>query len=273
MNHQRRSFTAAAILSVVLLVVGALPLSAQSAARGSGSLLGQLTEVPPPASEDRSFRSLQDSLDWVSARERARSATGRRLMIDLFERRLFWMNGADTLFVAPVAVGSGDTLSYRNNQWEFTTPRGRRVVRAKEENPTWVPPLWHYVRHARATGRELTHLQAGRAVSLSDGTRLIVRGNRVGRVATDGSFHPVDRGDHIIFDNTVFVPPLGTLDRQISDELGRYKLDLGDAYLIHGTPHKASIGEAVTHGCIRVGDDDLEFIYRYIPVGTPVYIY
>jgi len=273
MNRNRRSSAAAVILSLILLVVGSLPLSAQSSARGNGGLLGQLTEIPPPASEERSFRSLQDSLEWAGARDRARSATTRRLMIDLFERRLFWMDGADTLFVASVAVGSGDTLSYRSNQWEFTTPRGRRIVRAKEENPTWVPPLWHYVRHARATGRELAHLQPGRAVPLSDGTRLVARGNRVGRIAPDGSFHPVERGDHIIFDNTVFVPPLGTLDRQISGELGRYKLDLGSAYLIHGTPHKNSIGEAVTHGCIRVGDDDLEFIYRYVPVGTPVYIY
>ncbi len=194
-------------------------------------------------------------------------------LIDLFERRLFWMDGRDTLFVASVAVGSGDTLSCQGREWRFDTPRGRRVIRSKEANPRWVPPLWHYVRHARSTGRALVHLEAARPVSLSDGTRLTVRGNRVGRLAPDGTFHPVRRGDHIIFDGKVFVPPFGTLDRQVDDELGRYKLDLGDAYLIHGTPHHDSIGEAVTHGCIRLGDEDLVFVYRYVPVGTPVYIY
>jgi hypothetical protein len=56
------------------------------------------------------------------------------------------MDGVDTLFVASVAVGSGDTLSRRTNQWEFNSPRGRRVIRAREENPTWVPPLWHFHR-------------------------------------------------------------------------------------------------------------------------------
>jgi hypothetical protein len=269
LSRRRRS------LPIGLALLAACPsaLSGQSFEGGSGGLLGSIVNAPPPAVVERSFRSVRDSVQWETERERALSARGRRLMIDLFERRLFWMDGPDTLFVATVAVGSGDTLSYQGREWRFDTPRGRRVIRGKEENPRWVPPLWHYVRHARATGRELAHLQAGRPVRLSDGTRLVVRGNRVGRVTPAGEFHPVTRGDHIIFDDTLFVPPLGTLERQVEDELGRYKLDLGDAYLIHGTPHKDSIGEAVTHGCIRVGDEELEFVYRYVPVGTPVYIY
>jgi hypothetical protein len=268
-----RSHLGSALLAAVLLLPAPAPLAGQDAHSDSGGLLGSIVNVPPPADAERSFRSVRDSVQWATERERAISANERRLIVDLFERRLFWMDGPDTLFVAAVAVGSGDTLSYEGREWRFDTPRGRRVIRAKEENPRWVPPLWHYVRHARATGRELAHLTAGRPVPLSDGTRLMVRGNRVGRLDTRGRFHPVQRGDHIIFDGTVFVPPFGTLDRQVDEELGRYKLDLGDAYLIHGTPHKSSIGEAVTHGCIRVGDDDLEFIYRYVPVGTPVYIY
>jgi hypothetical protein len=247
--------------------------SAYGQASAGRTVLGRLAEVPPPAETAPSFRSRADSLEWVRARDAALGAAGHRLTIDLFERRLFWMYGADTLFVARVAVGSGDTLSFGSRSWQFDTPRGRRVIRAKEESPVWVPPLWHYVRHARNTGRPLVELQRGRQVNLSDGSRLAVRGNRVGRVFADGSFEPVGRGDHIIFDDTVFVPPIGTLDRQIIGELGRYKLDMGNAYLIHGTPHQESIGEAVTHGCIRLDDDALEFVYHSVPVGAPVYIY
>lgn len=277
MTHLLRPSTRRLRSLLPAILVGAFlcgaPHIVQAQNGSSSGLLGRIASVPPPASEERSFRSVADSVQWVSARDRALSARGRRLVIDLFERRLFWMDDADTLFVAAVAVGSGDTLSYEGRQWRFDTPRGRRVIRGKEENPTWVPPLWHYVRHARATGRQLAHLEPGKPVPLSDGTRLLVRGDRVGRVTSDGEFHPVRLGDHIIFDDTVFVPPLGTRERRVDDELGRFKLDLGDAYLIHGTPHKSSIGEAVTHGCIRVGDEDLEFVYQYVQVGTPVYIY
>jgi hypothetical protein len=264
----------AAILVVAgLLAWGARPAGAQGTHAADARLPGRLASVPPPAAEAPQFRSLGDSLEWSGARERALQAGGERLVIDLFERRLFWMLGADTVFVARVAVGSGDTLSYGDRQWRFDTPRGRRVVRAMEESPVWTPPLWHYVRHARETGRRLAHLQRGQPVPLSDGTRLVVRGNQVGRLAPDGGFHPIEQGDHIVFDDTVFVPPFGTVNRQIVGELGRYKLDLGNAYLIHGTPHHDSIGEAVTHGCIRLGDEDLEILYRGIRVGTPVYIY
>jgi lipoprotein-anchoring transpeptidase ErfK/SrfK len=29
----------------------------------------------------------------------------------------------------------------------------------------------------------------------------------------------------------------------------------------------------VTHGCVRVGDDDLEYLYRHVPVGTKVLLF
>ena len=30
---------------------------------------------------------------------------------------------------------------------------------------------------------------------------------------------------------------------------------------------------AVTHGCMRLSDPDIEWLYRHVPVGTHVYIY
>jgi lipoprotein-anchoring transpeptidase ErfK/SrfK len=29
----------------------------------------------------------------------------------------------------------------------------------------------------------------------------------------------------------------------------------------------------VTHGCVRLADDDIEWLYENVPVGTKVYIY
>lgn len=44
----------------------------------------------------------------------------------------------------------------------------------------------------------------------------------------------------------------------------------GDRLAIHGTNAPASIGRAVSHGCVRVGDDDLRVLMARVPLGTPV---
>jgi len=56
-------------------------------------------------------------------------------------------------------------------------------------------------------------------------------------------------------------------------ELGAYAMDLGDGYLIHGTLYERALGLSITHGCVRLGDRDLETIYKGVRIGTPVYIY
>lgn len=55
--------------------------------------------------------------------------------------------------------------------------------------------------------------------------------------------------------------------------LGDYALSLGDGYLIHGTLYKRFLGQPVTHGCIRMNDDDLEAVYKTLPTGAKVFIY
>ena len=55
--------------------------------------------------------------------------------------------------------------------------------------------------------------------------------------------------------------------------LGDYALSLGDGYLIHGTLYQRFLGLPVTHGCIRMRDDDLENVYRSMNVGSKVFIY
>ncbi len=66
--------------------------------------------------------------------------------------------------------------------------------------------------------------------------------------------------------------PKSFSDRLDPDVLGDYALAIGDGYLIHGSLYKRTLGMSVTHGCIRVGDDDLEAVFRACPVGTKVYI-
>ena len=55
--------------------------------------------------------------------------------------------------------------------------------------------------------------------------------------------------------------------------LGDYALRLSiPGYLIHGTNRPAGVGMRVTHGCIRMFPEDIEWLYPQVPVDTPVRI-
>ena len=69
------------------------------------------------------------------------------------------------------------------------------------------------------------------------------------------------------------VPPINDPSRYEYGVLGDYALSLGDGYMLHGTLYKRFIGLPVTHGCVRLGDEDLEIIYKSLSVGSKVIIY
>jgi len=69
------------------------------------------------------------------------------------------------------------------------------------------------------------------------------------------------------------VPSASDPSRYERGVLGDYALSLGDGYLIHGTLYKRFLGQPVTHGCIRMNDEDLEDTYNTLPVGAKVFIY
>jgi lipoprotein-anchoring transpeptidase ErfK/SrfK len=67
--------------------------------------------------------------------------------------------------------------------------------------------------------------------------------------------------------------PKDPRERLDAYSLGDYSLSLGDGYLIHGTLYQRLLGRSVTHGCVRLGDADLEAVYQTTPVGAWVFIY
>jgi len=219
------------------------------------------------------FRSRRDSLAWLTARKKAERADGFRIVVSLFDRTLWVMRGEDTLRAATVAVAKGTELKLGDKSWNFETPRGMRTVLRKDSLPIWVPPEWHYAEVAQEHNLKLAHMPQRGSVKLSDGNRLSVRDSIVGVLFTDGVFAPLPIDEEIVFDSTLFVPPVGTKNRRIEGELGRYRLDLGNGYLLHGTPHEETIGTAATHGCIRLKGDDIEWLFENVPVGTKVFIY
>lgn len=70
-------------------------------------------------------------------------------------------------------------------------------------------------------------------------------------------------GDYIII-NKALNPggPFGTMWMSLSKQ----------HYGIHGTNNPSSIGKAVSKGCIRMYNHDVEELSRIVPIGTPVQI-
>lgn len=67
--------------------------------------------------------------------------------------------------------------------------------------------------------------------------------------------------------------PKDQADRVESGILGEYALGFGKGYFIHGTLYTRLLGRNVTHGCIRLNDEDLRTVYRLAKVGTPLLIF
>ena len=49
--------------------------------------------------------------------------------------------------------------------------------------------------------------------------------------------------------------------------------NLGDGYALHGTQQTSQLGQSVSHGCVRLGDKDIEALYKMANVGDEVIMY
>jgi lipoprotein-anchoring transpeptidase ErfK/SrfK len=67
--------------------------------------------------------------------------------------------------------------------------------------------------------------------------------------------------------------PSKSAERAEPGAMGDYALGLGQGYFIHGTLYKRMLGRNVSHGCVRLGDEDLAHLYRNLPIGTRVFIF
>lgn len=67
--------------------------------------------------------------------------------------------------------------------------------------------------------------------------------------------------------------PTRASDRAERGMMGDYALGIGNGYFIHGTLYKRLLGRNVSHGCVRLGDEDLEFLFKTAALGTKVIIF
>jgi L,D-transpeptidase-like protein len=199
------------------------------------------------------------------------------LVVSLAENRLWYKQSGHVLFATEVATGSGKILvgEGASRTWRFETPRGRLAVVSKEEDPAWVPPDWHYQEQAGKRGLVVVHLEPGTALRSRDGSVITVQDDEVIRRRPDGSTSVLtaEDGREIVADGKLVVPPLGSAARKYKGVLGTHRLNLGDGYALHGTNRPETIGRSVSHGCIRLRNEDIARLYGMVDVGTPVFIY
>jgi lipoprotein-anchoring transpeptidase ErfK/SrfK len=55
--------------------------------------------------------------------------------------------------------------------------------------------------------------------------------------------------------------------------LGTTALFVGEGIALHGTNKPELLGQAVSHGCIRMSNEAARMLYHEVEVGTPVFIY
>lgn len=230
------------------------------------------------ATERGAALQVADLLAAFLADRSARDSASNKpyVVVSIADNRLWLKRGQEIVFETRVATGSGKYLEKEGGErWKFETPRGRLVVLRKDVEPAWVPPDWHFEEAAQR--RKLTpfHLAKGMELQTADGAVVTISGNNVVTRYPDGREVPfeVKDGGEIRVGDKLIVPPFGTNQRRYNGVLGVNRLYLGDGYAIHGTDNPRSIGQSVSHGCIRVRNEDIETLFRIVDVGTPVYVY
>jgi L,D-transpeptidase catalytic domain len=220
--------------------------------------------------------------------------TGQTIVVSTAENKLYVRRGGQTIFEAVCSTGKGTTLTDASgHSMVFNTPTGKFRIVKKEENPLWSPPDWHFLEEARKKGKRVVNLEPGTQIDAATGepvgadervhswgnsvTRggrvLTVRHNTVVEVEPDGSERELPPGEMIEVGGAIVVPPHGTPQRRFDKVLGKYRLNLGGGYGIHGTMFPDQLGRSVTHGCVRLGDADIEKLFAMANVGDQVLIY
>jgi lipoprotein-anchoring transpeptidase ErfK/SrfK len=233
---------------------------------------------------------MQQKVDNVSHETNDMPDTGQVIVVSTTENHLYVRDHGQVVFDAVCSTGKGTTLAVDGKTLVFDTPIGKLHIKSKEVDPVWVPPDWHFVEEARKSGMRVVHLNRGGAVDADTGDpvsgrsegvwswfsgsrrTLRVQGNTVVEEA-GGSNRELPPGKLIVAGNTIVVPPVDTAQRRYAGVLGKYRLELGDGYGIHGTDQPQQLGQSVSHGCVRLGDADIERLYQIANVGDEVIIY
>jgi lipoprotein-anchoring transpeptidase ErfK/SrfK len=84
---------------------------------------------------------------------------------------------------------------------------------------------------------------------------------------------PWIKPDWAFIEDGLPIPSARSASRIDYSTLGDYAISIGNGYMLHGTLYQRFLGLPVTHGCVRLGDKDLEVIYKTLSKGSKVFIY
>jgi lipoprotein-anchoring transpeptidase ErfK/SrfK len=218
-----------------------------------------------------------DSLKMLASENPAVTPDQPYIVVSIADHQIWYKRGNEVLFNTQVATGSGKTLiaGSSGRQYKFETPRGRLRVEDKEIDPAWVPPDWHFEEQAHKKGLGVAHMTRNTVIPAGGGAVIAASGSDLVKRYPDGREVPLSAGEghEIVVNGNIVIPPYGVNQRRYKGVLGTRRLVLGDGYGIHGTDAPESIGRSVSHGCVRLRNEDIEKLYDMVPVGTPVYIY
>lgn len=261
------------------------------------SRIGPQLDILRGTAEERGGRveKLQSAVRETELKLDDSQETDQIIVVSTVENRLYVRRAGKTIFQAVCSTGKGTTLTDGSGRsMVFNTPTGKFRVVKKEENPLWVPPDWHFIEEARKKGKRLVKLEPGETVDArtgqpvggeegvhawgppsrsSSGRVLAVKHNTVVEIGPDGHERELPPGQVIEAGGAIVVPPHGTPQRKFDKVLGKYRLNLGGGYGIHGTMYPDQLGRSVTHGCVRLGDADIAKLFSMANVGDQVLIY
>lgn len=288
-------------LSVLSLAAAGEVVNIRESQRfGRYELLDKMIADKHQSEVDRLKSSVAREQSGVAKLEGQMATTGKQIddmqdsdqtiVVSTAENKLYLMRGKEKIFEAICSTGKGAT-AVDGRTMVFDTPIGKLHVVSKETNPLWVPPDWHYTEEGHKKGLRVVKLERGQSIDANTGTHDVgggggvmswmgggsshkfkVKNNTVVE-EVDGVEHELPPGQMIETGGMLIVPPVGTPQRKFDKVLGAYRLNMGNGYAIHGTQAVDQLGRSVSHGCVRVGNADLERLFNMANVGDEVIIY
>jgi len=238
-----------------------------------------------------SLSTLQSQVSNVSKQIDELQDPAQVVIVSTAENRVYLRRGNQVVFQAIASTGKGTTLIDKGRTMVFNTPVGKFKVRSKEENPLWVPPDWHFVEEAGKKGMRVVRLDYGSQIDANTGTvtasrdrgvwswidggdrRVLKVKNKTVVLEENGVERELPAGELITVGGAVVIPPIGVPQRQYDKVLGTHRLNLGDGYALHGTQQVSQLGQSVSHGCVRLANEDIATLYGMVNVGDEVIIY
>jgi lipoprotein-anchoring transpeptidase ErfK/SrfK len=260
-------------------------------------LEGKLEELRETAEErDARVEQLRARVERAQIRLEEPEDSPQVITVSTAENRVYVRRGGKAIFTAVCSTGKGTKLVVENGrELIFDTPTGRFRILSKEENPAWVPPDWHFVEEARKKSLKTVRLAPGDTIDAETGNVIpaepsegiwgLLKGDRARRrvlkiekntvveVRADGTRRELPPGELIRAGRSLVIPPSSAPQRRFEKVLGHYRLNIGNGYALHGTMATRELGRSVSHGCVRLGDADMQKLFGMAKVGDEVIIY